>query len=95
MSADDRGASNDRYTAKAEPPRSRLRRLLDERPEARPRIGRAIAVLLGTGLVALAAFGVLLIWHVVRRGRLIRERLSAPRVVRLPEFPTPEIDQPS
>jgi hypothetical protein len=31
----------------------------------------------------------------VRRGRLIRERLSAPRVVRLPEFPTREIDQPS
>ena len=51
--------------------------------------------LLGTGLVAFAAFGALLIWHIVRRGRLIRERLSAPRVVRLPEFPTQEIDQPS
>jgi hypothetical protein len=31
----------------------------------------------------------------VRRGRLIRERLSAPRVIRLPEFPNPEIDHPS
>ena len=91
----DRDASSNQPAAKAEPPRSRLRRLLDERPEARPRIGRAIAVLLGTGLVALAALGALLIWHMVRRGRLIRERLSAPRVVRLPEFPTPEIDQPS
>ena len=85
----------DRDGLKAKPARSRLRRLLDERPEARPRIGRAVATLLGTGLVALAAFGVLLIWHLVRRGRLIRERLSAPRVVRLPQFPAPEIDQPS
>jgi hypothetical protein len=91
----DRDVSNDRHMAKAESPRSRLRRLLDERPEARPRIGRAVAVLLGTGLVAFAAFGALLIWHVVRRGRLIRERLSAPRVVRLPEFPVHKIDQPS
>jgi len=95
MSDGDRDASNERYIAKAETPRSRLRRLLEERPEARPRIGRAVAVLLGTGLVALAAFGVLLIWHMIRRGRLIRERLSAPRVVRLPELPASEIDQPS
>jgi hypothetical protein len=91
----DRDASSNQHAVKAESPRSRLRRLLDERPEARPRIGRAIAILLGTGLVAMAALGALLIWHMVRRGRLIRERLSAPRVVRLPEFPTPEIDQPS
>jgi hypothetical protein len=91
----DRDSSSDRRAAKAATARSRLRRLLDERPEARPRIGRAVATLLGTGLVALAAFGVLLIWHLVRRGRLIRERLSAPRVVRIPEFPSSEIDQPS
>jgi hypothetical protein len=90
----DRDALNNQHPVQAQPPRSRLRRLLDERPEARPRIGRAIAVLLGTALVSIAAFGALLIWHMVRRGRLIRERLSAPRVVRLPEFPTPEIDQP-
>jgi hypothetical protein len=91
----DRDASSDRHAVKAQPPRSRLRRLLDERPDARPRIGRAVAVLLGTGVFAIAALGALLIWHMVRRGRLIRERLSAPRVVRLPELPTPEIDQPS
>jgi hypothetical protein len=77
-----------------EPRRSRLRQLLDERPEARPRIGRAVAALLGTVLFAVAAFGMLLLWHIVRRGRLIRERLSAPRVVRLPEFPGREVDQP-
>ena len=78
-----------------EPRRSRLRQILDERPEARPRLGRAIAILLGTGLVAFAAFGALLLWHIVRRGRLIRERLSAPRVVRLPELPAREIDRHS
>ena len=87
-----------RATARAtagEPPRSRLRQLLDERPDARPRLGRAVAVLLGTGLFALAAFGALLIWHIVRRGRLIRERLSPPRIVRLPEFRAQDIDRPS
>jgi hypothetical protein len=90
---DDRAAS-DATAPPGEPRRSRLRQLLDERPEARGRLGRAIAVLLGTGLFAFAAFGALLIWHIVRRGRLIRERLSAPRIVRLPEFPAREADQP-
>jgi hypothetical protein len=90
---DDRTASNGNPPP-GEPRRSRLRQLLDERPEARPRIGRAVAVLLGTGLFAFAAFGALLIWHIVRRGRLIRERLSAPRIVRLPEFPGREVDPP-
>jgi hypothetical protein len=90
-----RDASDDGTTAKGEPRRSRLRRLLDERPEVRPRLGRAVAALLGTGLVAFAALGALLIWHIVRRGRLIRERLSPPRIVRLPELPAQEIDRPS
>jgi hypothetical protein len=58
-------------------------------------LGRAVAVLLGTGLVAFAAFGVLFLWHVMRRARLIRERLNAPRIVRLPEIPDRETDQPS
>ncbi len=42
---------------------------------------------LGTALVALAAIGGLVIWHLVRRGRLIRERLAPPRIVRLPDLP--------
>jgi len=58
-------------------------------------LGRAVAVLLGTGLVAFAAFGVLLLWHVMRRGRLIRERLNSPRVVQLPEIPGREVDRPT
>ena len=87
MTDGDRDASDDRATAKREPPRSRLRQLLDEHPEIRSRLGRAVAALLGTGLVAFAAFGAFLIWHIVRRGRLIRERLNPPRIVRLPEFP--------
>ena len=76
-----------------QPPRSRLRRILDEQPEARPRLGKAIAALLGTGLVTLAALGGLLIWHIIRRGRLIRERLNPPRAVRPLEPPGNEIDQ--
>jgi hypothetical protein len=94
MTDGDHPNSSDRPPPPGEPRRSRLRQILDERPEARGRLGRAIAVLLGTGLFAFAAFGVLLLWHIVRRGRLIRERLSAPRIVRLPEFPGREVDQP-
>jgi hypothetical protein len=74
---DPQGASPDG----GKPPRSRLRKILDEKPEARPRLGKAIAALLGTGLVTLAALCGLLIWHIMRRGRLIRERLNPPRVV--------------
>lgn len=66
------------------PGRTQLRRLL-EKPEARPRVRRAVASLLGVGVVTIAAVGVLLIWHLVRRGRLIRERLGPPRMVRLPD----------
>jgi hypothetical protein len=73
--------------------RSPLRRILDENPEARPRVGKAIAALLGTGLVTLAALGGLLIWHIMRRGRLIRESLNSPRVVRPLEPPGEEVDQ--
>jgi hypothetical protein len=86
---------NEKSPPRAEPGRSRLRRILEERPEARPRLGRAIAALLGTGLVALAAIGALAIWHLARRGRLIRERLNASRVVHLPELPGEEADGPS
>src|SRR5271165_3380384 len=95
MTDGNRDPASDRPVRAGEPRRSRLRQLLDENPQARPRIGRAVAALLGTTLAALAALGALLIWHIVRRGRLIRERLSDPRVVRLPEFPAPEIDHPS
>ena len=73
--------------------RSPLRRILDENPEARPRVGKAIAALLGAGLVTLAALGGLLIWHIMRRGRLIRESLNSPRVVRPLEPPGEEVDQ--
>lgn len=66
-----------------EPPRSQLRRLL-ERPDARPRVSRAVASLLAASVVAIAMLGALLIWHLVRRGRLIREGLNPPRPVRWP-----------
>ncbi|MGO9470199.1 MAG: hypothetical protein ACLQIB_25155 [Isosphaeraceae bacterium] len=78
-----------------EPRRSRLRQILDEQPQARARVGRAVAVLLGTSLVALAAIGALVIWHLIRRGRLIRERLNPPRKVSLLEIPADDDDPPS
>ncbi|MFI5455201.1 MAG: hypothetical protein ACHRXM_07080 [Isosphaerales bacterium] len=94
MTDTDDPASTDQTSEPGEPRRSRLRRILDEHPAARPRLGRAVAVLLGTGLVAFAALGALLLWHVKRRGRLIRERLNSPRIVRLPEIPGGEVDRP-
>ena len=59
------------------------------------RLGRAVAALLGTFLVAVAAFGGLLIWHILRRGRLIRARLNDPRIVRLPDLASREADPTS
>ncbi len=69
---------------KAEPRRTELRRLLD-RPDAAPRVRTAVARLLGVSVLSIGVVGALAIWHLVRRGRLIRERLGPPRPVKLPE----------
>ncbi len=69
-----------------EPRPNRLRRIIGRGPAARRRLGEAVAALLGTALVALGAIGGLVIWHLVRRGRIIRERLDPPKVVRMPEL---------
>ena len=76
-----------------EPAPGRLRRLL-ERPGARRKVARAVVSLLGVGIATIGVMGALMIWHLVRRGRLIREGLNPPRVVRLPGLePTdPETD---
>lgn len=70
-----------------EPRRSWLSRIIGRGPTARKRLGEAVAALLGTSLVALAAIGGLVIWHLIRRGRIIRERLGPPRIVRMPDPP--------
>ena len=67
-----------------EPAPGRLRRLL-ERPDARRKVVRAVVSLLGVGIATIGVIGALMIWHLVRRGRLIREGLNPPRVVHLPE----------
>ena len=92
MTDEDPPALGNVPSARREPRPSRLRRILQERPEARARLGRTVAALLGTALIALAAIGVLVIWHLVRRGRLIRDRLNSPQIVRLPELPAREVD---
>ncbi len=95
MTDADKPTSTKNGSVSGEPRRSRLRQILDERPEARPRLGRAVAELLGTTLVAVAALSALLIWHLVRRARMIRERLSPPRAVELPDFTGDKVDRPS
>ncbi len=67
------------------PTTGRLRRLL-ERPDARRKVVRAVASLLGVGIATIGVLGALMIWHLVRRGRLIREGLGPPRVVHLPRL---------
>ena len=72
------------------------RRPLLERPELKPeervRIGKAVVVLLGWGLVATAVLGLLALWHLVRRGRTLRANQPQPRSVSLPEDGRPPRD---
>jgi hypothetical protein len=85
---DERRASASGSAAAAvpgEPRRNWLRRIIGRGPAARRQLGEAVAALLGAALVALAAIGGLVIWHLVRRGRIIRERLGPPKIVRMPE----------
>jgi hypothetical protein len=69
---------------------------LQKHPRAHHPLGRAVAALIATALAASVVLWILIIWHLVRRGRLIRERLSPPRVVRLPEVDVSEMpnDEP-
>ena len=69
-----------------EPKRSQLSRIL-EQPGARGRVSRAVASLLAASLVSIAVLGALLIWHLVRRGRMIRQGLAPRRPVRWPDLP--------
>src|SRR5208337_1697011 len=77
-----------------QPKRSRLGQILAERPEARPRLSRAVGSLLATVLAAIAVLGLLLIWHLRRRAQLIRDRLGPPRAVSLPDLSAAGDDQP-
>lgn len=92
MTDAEKPTTKNKVPAPGEPKRSRLRQILDEQPEARPRLAKAFGALLGTTLVAITAMSILLIWHLMRRARLIRERLNPPRMVKLPEFPDDEVD---
>lgn len=66
----------------------------DLTPPQRRRIGLAAAGLLSAGLAGVAAIGALGIWHLVRRGRLIRARLDPPRDVRLPDLGPTNVARP-
>src|SRR5262245_48629265 len=80
-----RPMAHDDRRARGEPRPNWLRRIIGKGPEARRRLAEAVASLLGTALVAMAAIGGLVIWHLVRRGRIIRDRLEPPKVVRMPD----------
>lgn len=51
--------------------------------------------MLGVGVATIAVLGALIVWHLLRRGRLIREGLSPPRPVQLPVIdPTDQVSEP-
>jgi hypothetical protein len=62
--------------------------------EGRRRVGRAAATWLALALVSIVTLGALVVWHLIRRGRLIRESLGPPRIVDRPDLerPLPEQD---
>jgi hypothetical protein len=93
MTDSDQQANSRTGDPESEPRRSRLSRILAERPEARPRLRHAVSSLIATALVAFAAMGILLIWHFRRRAQLIRDRLSPPRKVSLPDLATTPDDE--
>jgi hypothetical protein len=78
----------------ASPRRTRLGKILAERPEARPALRSAVVSLLATALATIAIVGLLLIWHLRRRAQLIRDRLGPPRPVSLPSVLGDDDDPP-
>ncbi|WP_169973019.1 hypothetical protein [Tautonia rosea] len=64
-----------------------LRKVIAENPDARRRIGQAYAEFLAVVLLAIVSLTALVLWHLVRRGRVIRQRLGPPRTI---SWPNPE-----
>jgi len=58
-------------------------------------LGLAAALLMGVTLAIIVVFGLLLGWYVVRRGRLLRERIPPPRVIEPLRDPNADLDQPT
>lgn len=54
-------------------------------PLKRRRVGRALALWSGVTLTGLAAVAALAIWHLLRRGQRVRDRLGPPREIDWPE----------
>lgn len=73
-------------------PRPRAPRPLVQRsPEERRQIVDALRLWVGITLVGIIGLASLVVWHVVRRGRILREGLGPPRVVDWPvDRPDPD-----
>jgi hypothetical protein len=56
----------------------------------RRRVGEALRLWGGTTLGGVVVLGALAIWHLKRRGRVVRERLGNPREIEWPEEGTAE-----
>jgi hypothetical protein len=70
---------------KASPdPRAATPRRVD--PEARRRIAEAAQIWVITCLSGVVVITALALWHLVRRGRMLRDQLRPPRDTRLPEI---------
>jgi hypothetical protein len=67
------------------PPAPRPKRRRPANDADRRRVGRLVAIWGGVTLGGVTILAALLIWHLVRRGRLIRDRLGPPKLVQWPE----------
>jgi len=59
-------------------------------PSNRREAAKAVKLWAGVTLSSVSILGALTIWHLVRRGRVLRESLGPPKVVKLPEIVTDE-----
>lgn len=56
-------------------------------PAPRRLVERAVLLWSGLTLAGIAIVAGFVIWHLVRRGRLLRDRLGPPKIVEWPELP--------
>jgi heme exporter protein D len=71
---------------------------MNERPGeesiGRRKAAKAVKLWAAVTLSLVSILGALTIWHLVRRGRVLRDQLGPARDVRLPELPVPDESPP-
>jgi hypothetical protein len=64
-------------------------------PEERRRIGRTAAAGLFATLASISCLGALVVWHLIRRGRILRSLVASPKPGVAPELSSRPADRTS